>query len=63
MIFDRWGELLFRSSNFDINSSTNWWDGSFNGKKLNSGIFIYLIYAEFKNGEIKQYSGDITLTR
>lgn len=63
MIFDRWGELLFRSSNFDINSSTNWWDGSFKGKKLNSGIFIYLIYAKFENGEIKKYSGDITLTR
>ena len=35
----------------------------FKGKMLNSGVYVFLLEMEFINGDIRQYSGDITLLR
>ena len=37
-IYDRWGELIFSSKN--INDG---WDGLFNGKLMDNGIFVYVM--------------------
>jgi gliding motility-associated-like protein len=37
-IYDRWGELVFRSSNPELG-----WDGSFGGKKVPPGSFIWAV--------------------
>lgn len=37
-IYDRWGELVFRSSNPELG-----WDGSFGGKKVSPGSFIWMV--------------------
>ena len=61
-IFDRWGGLLFRSS--DIN---NGWDGSARGRAMNPGVYAYMIRFEFVDGagEIQAFlqSGDVLLVR
>jgi gliding motility-associated-like protein len=62
-IFDRWGELVYESKNFDIRSSGNWWDGSFLGKDAETGVYTYLIEVLHENGDIERLSGDVTLLR
>ncbi len=37
-IYDRWGELMYESD--DINAC---WDGTFNGKKVQTAVFVYVI--------------------
>jgi len=63
MVFDRWGELLFESSDFTPNDLSNGWDGKFKGEFLNPGVFVY--YAEFTlvNGRKSTRKGDITIIR
>lgn len=57
-VFDRWGELLFSTT--DPNA---YWDGTFKGANVNSGVYIYYFKAVFQDGtEVKQ-SGDVTLLR
>lgn len=58
-IYNRWGELLFTTSNIDGRG----WDGKYNGVPQPLGTYIYLITAEFKNGVQKTFNGNITLIR
>jgi gliding motility-associated-like protein len=62
-IFDNWGSLIFEAGDFDPSQKQIEWDGTFNGKRLNPGVFVYLNKVLLKNGEIILTSGDITLIR
>lgn len=59
-IFDRWGELVFYSNQFDKG-----WDGKFQGDKLNvNSIFIYQIVVydqKTTKGNPHLYTGQVTL--
>jgi gliding motility-associated-like protein len=60
MIFNRWGELVFRGDNLPPGPI---WDGKWNGDYHVPAVLTYLIEAEFDDGEHKQFTGDITLLR
>ena len=62
-IFNRWGEVVFANENFQPNDPTEGWDGFFKGEKLNPNVFIFFAEIEFKDGLVKIYKGDVTLTR
>ena len=47
IVWDRWGEKVYETT--DI--SALGWDGTYNGKTLNPGVFVYLLTAELTNGE------------
>lgn len=57
-IFNRWGELVFETSDKDFG-----WDGTQNGQPLNTGVFVYKL--EGTTWDDKQYiqKGNITLLR
>lgn len=57
-IYNRWGEKVFESSDSD-----NGWDGTFRGKALDTGVFVYVLKAEYYNGVIINQKGNITLVR
>ncbi len=69
-IFDRWGQLVFMGENFaptlgGSNSSIkqSGWDGTFRGQPAAQDVYVYLIDAEFADGTVQQYKGDVTLLR
>lgn len=62
-IFDRWGELVFDTKNIPPSNEGLGWDGTFNGKTVNPGVFVYLAEVRFIDGEVETYSGDVTLVR
>ena len=62
-IFDRWGELVYLEENFQPNDPGSGWDGNLNGKPVNPAVFVYFAEVKFIDGSIKQFKGDITLTR
>jgi gliding motility-associated-like protein len=39
-IFDRWGELIFESKNYDTN-----WDGTYRGLPAKNDVYVWLISA------------------
>ena len=57
MIFDRWGEKLFKAEKLRSNDFSAGWHP---GKKYNPGVFVWVIQYEFE-GESKTLAGDITL--
>jgi gliding motility-associated-like protein len=58
MVFDRFGEKVFESSSVD-----DGWDGTFRGKPMNSGIFVYVVTVEFYDGTSQVLKGDVSLVR
>jgi gliding motility-associated-like protein len=57
-VYDRWGEKVFESTALE-----NGWDGTFRGKPMNPGVFVYYVEATFLNGTTSTLKGDVTLIR
>ncbi len=57
-IYTRWGELIFESH--DIKTG---WNGYFNGRICSQGVYIWKVTCRFSTGEVKVYTGDVTLLR
>ena len=71
-IFDRWGELLFSESDFEIlgkdspfeaSSGAISWDGTLNGRELDSGVYVWKIQLMSLSGDVEFLEGNVTLLR
>ncbi|HZV69073.1 MAG TPA: gliding motility-associated C-terminal domain-containing protein [Saprospiraceae bacterium] len=62
-IFDRWGNKVFGTENFLPGDISRSWDGTFHGKLLNSGVYVYKIKVLFTNDLELVDTGDFTLIR
>jgi gliding motility-associated-like protein len=56
-IFDRWGNTVFYSTTSPVE-----WDGRFNGKTLEPGVYVYVVKFIQEN-DIQVLSGGLTLVR
>ena len=58
LVFNRWGELLFKTSDQNIG-----WDGYYNGNLCPQDVYMYKITALSDNGQQIVRTGDINLIR
>ena len=58
MVYDRWGNKVYEYS-----PEIPCWDGTFNGQKLNAGVYAYKLYVTLTSGEHVEESGNVTLIR
>ena len=57
-IFDRWGENIFFSAAMD-----EAWDGTYKGKQVESGMYVYKFEVVDVAGEYHRYTGEVYLMR
>lgn len=57
-IFDRWGNLVFETT--DVNEE---WDGTFRGSALPPDVFVYRVYADFLDKSSLRKKGSLTLIK
>ena len=57
-VYNRWGQLVFLTN--DINDG---WDGTYRNKKLDQGVYVYLVKYSFKQAKLRQQKGTIALVR
>lgn len=63
-IYDRWGNLVFQSKSVPASNPAFGWDGNFNGRALDSGVFVYYIEVELAGSlTSEKFYGSITLLR
>jgi len=61
-IYDRWGSLKFVNEMFDTNDSSQGWDGRFNNRLVEQGVYVYVLeYTINGINEIK--AGSVTIIR
>lgn len=61
-IYDRWGTMVFYNKAFMLNTFSGW-DGTFKGKPLNPGVFVYTGVVKLADGTEQNVKGDVTLLR
>jgi gliding motility-associated-like protein len=61
-VFDRWGNVVFENFNFLPNDEQQGWNGTFSGKPLNPGVFVYWASIETTRGD-EVIVGDVTVVR
>jgi gliding motility-associated-like protein len=57
-IFNRWGEMVFETKDPAVN-----WDGTFRGKPMDTGVFMYSADGITRDGKPFSAKGNITLLR
>lgn len=55
-VFNRWGELIFESTDVKIG-----WDGYYRGKLCQQDVYVWKAYLKLNNGKTYNKTGDITL--
>lgn len=58
-VYNRWGQLIFETDRIEGRG----WDGRYNGKEQPDGVYVYMIEAKFKDGQIEKRQGNVTLLR
>jgi gliding motility-associated-like protein len=61
VIFDRWGDevFIFTGSGTEYHDPANQWDGTYKGKVLPFGTYVYLLVLD----QTESYKGTLTIIR
>ena len=62
-IYDRWGNLVFKSENLPKGQYDLEWDGTFNHKSLSIGTYTWICRVEYIDGIIGIHSGSIQVVK
>lgn len=62
-IFSRWGELIFERKDLPLGQEAAGWDGTFKGKPLSPGVFVFMAEVEFIDQEVVLFEGDVTIIK
>ncbi|HOY33057.1 MAG TPA: gliding motility-associated C-terminal domain-containing protein, partial [Bacteroidales bacterium] len=57
-IYDRWGMNIFYTDDIDQG-----WNGTYKGKKIEAGVYVYYIVYRNLMGKLYKYRGTVTLVR
>jgi gliding motility-associated-like protein len=57
-VFNRWGDMVFKSENIDTR-----WDGTNDGKKLPTDVYVYKLKVTGYNRYSRQKNGTVTIVR
>lgn len=58
ILYNRWGEKVFETDDTNFQ-----WDGTYNGKKLNTAVYVYIMKINFKDGNEDIRKGNISLIK
>ncbi len=61
-IYDRWGNSVFSRTNAPFTEETCW-DGTFNSRNAENGVYVYFIKVRFYDGRVICKLGDVTVAR
>ena len=62
-IYDRWGNALHRAGPGDVLEVSTGWDGTYQGRLLDPGVYVYTVLIGFPDGSERLYKGELTLLR
>jgi len=60
-IFDRWGGMRYQATNFKSDETKYAWDGYSNGKRVDTGVFVYFIKYKDAKGKEHVLAGDVAV--
>lgn len=62
-IYDRWGNMVFVREQFPDSQPDLGWDGSFNGRPMVPGVYVWVAEIVYKDGSEDALRGEVTVVR
>ncbi len=62
-LFDRWGNKIFEQINVESAADSLGWDGTYNGRRAESGLYLWIAEVTFIDGFTSTFEGDVALVR
>lgn len=62
-VYSRWGELMYEVDDLTPNDESKGWDGTYKGKAVNPGVYIFKTEFVHDDGELEEVYGDITVVK
>ena len=62
-IYDRWGNEILLQENIEYSDPEYGWDGTYNGKGVQQGVYAYVLMITFENGANEIYKGTVSVLR
>lgn len=62
-VYDRWGNHLFETRDIPVNRTDQGWDGTYRGKPMDPGVFVYVLEVEYADRVRQSFKGDVHLVR
>lgn len=62
-VYDRWGNQVYLGKELPISDDSMGWEGLFNGKPVEPGVYVWLGKVRFINSQVIDFTGDITVFR
>ncbi|MBK9962092.1 MAG: gliding motility-associated C-terminal domain-containing protein [Saprospiraceae bacterium] len=62
-IYDRWGSQVWQQENFAANDPSLGWDGSFKGKAVVPGVYVWHAQLTLQDGSVISWQGEVTVVR
>jgi len=62
-IYNRWGDLVFTEDSAGSLADLKGWDGRFGSTPASPGVYVYQLVVVMPDGQLKHYTGDVTLIR
>jgi len=60
-VYDRWGGCLYEGLNLPTNDSQFGWSGTYRGKNVSPGVYVYTTQVLYIDGTTEIFSGDVTV--
>jgi len=60
-VYNRWGQAVYRASNFPANDPGFGWNGLVNGRPASAQAYVYLAIIEFTDGTQQIFKGSVVL--
>ncbi|MFK8055448.1 MAG: gliding motility-associated C-terminal domain-containing protein [Saprospiraceae bacterium] len=62
-VFNRWGEEMYAEENVALNPNgqTAGWDGTARGRRVATGVYVYIAEITFEDGRVIVYKGDVSV--
>ena len=62
-VYDRWGNLVYQGRDLERSGRGIGWNGDYLGRPAEQGVYAWMGRVRFINGEVVNFTGDLTLIR
>lgn len=62
-VYSRWGENMFTAKDINLNDPNAGWDGTYRGKPVQPGVYVWRAEVVYLDGKNEKYAGDVTVIR
>ncbi len=60
-VYDRWGGCVYEGLDLPANDSQFGWSGTYKGKKVSPGVYVYTTEVQYIDGTTEVFFGDVTV--